>query len=94
MNCPEDTNRAIDARRFPRYEIDTEVDVATVGVTDPRVMRGRSLNISNAGLRPATHPANRSLNRLRCMVKHRPRSAYFSLIAKVRRRTVPAVRFP
>ena len=43
MNCPADTNGAIDARRFPRYEIDTEVDVATLGARDQRVMRGRSL---------------------------------------------------
>jgi c-di-GMP-binding flagellar brake protein YcgR len=50
MNCPADTKGAIDGRRFPRYEIDTEVDVATVGAGDQRVMRGRSLNISNAGM--------------------------------------------
>ena len=50
MNCPEDTKGAIDGRRFPRYEIDTEVDVATVGARDQRVMRGRSLNISKAGM--------------------------------------------
>ena len=50
MNCPEDTKGAIDGRRFPRYEIDTEVAVATVGARDQRVMRGRSLNISKAGM--------------------------------------------
>src|ERR1700674_1314363 len=50
MNCPEDTKGAIDGRRFPRYEIDTEVDVATVGARDQRVMRGRCLNISKAGM--------------------------------------------
>jgi c-di-GMP-binding flagellar brake protein YcgR len=50
MNCPAETNGAIDARRHPRYEIDTEVDVATVGARDQRVMRGRSLNISQVGM--------------------------------------------
>ena|ERR1700746_1354938 len=50
MNRSEGANGPIDARRFPRYEIDTEVEVATVGARDQRVMRGRSLNISNAGM--------------------------------------------
>ena len=35
---------AIDARRFPRYEIDTELDVAPFGAGDHPVMRGRSLS--------------------------------------------------
>jgi c-di-GMP-binding flagellar brake protein YcgR len=50
MNRPEETNGAMDARRHPRYEIDTEVDVATLGAKDRRVMRGRSLNISQVGM--------------------------------------------
>jgi c-di-GMP-binding flagellar brake protein YcgR len=40
----------INARRFPRYEIDTELDVARLGAGDHPVMRGRSLNISEAGM--------------------------------------------
>src|SRR2546421_7883861 len=40
----------IEARRFPRYEIDTEIKVATVGQDDRGVMRGRALNISEAGV--------------------------------------------
>ncbi len=50
MDSPDGTGSAIDARRFPRYEIDTEVDVATFGTSDERLMRGRSLNISEAGI--------------------------------------------
>jgi c-di-GMP-binding flagellar brake protein YcgR len=50
MNYPEDTKGTIDARRFPRYEIDAELNVATFGAGDQRVMRGRSLNISEAGM--------------------------------------------
>jgi c-di-GMP-binding flagellar brake protein YcgR len=50
MNRPEETTGAMDARRHPRYEIDTEVDVATLGAKGRPVMRGRSLNISQVGM--------------------------------------------
>jgi hypothetical protein len=50
MNCSEDTKDTIDARRFPRYEIDTQIAVATVEGTNQRVMHGRSLNISEVGI--------------------------------------------
>ena len=48
MNYPEDTKGAVNARRFPRYEIDTEV--AAFGARDQWIMRGRSLNISEVGI--------------------------------------------
>jgi PilZ domain len=37
-------------RRFPRFEIDTEIGVATVAARNQGIMRGRSLNISEAGI--------------------------------------------
>ena len=37
-------------RRHPRYEIDTELHVTILGVEQRRTMRGRSLNISEAGI--------------------------------------------
>jgi c-di-GMP-binding flagellar brake protein YcgR len=48
MNNPEDTKGAVNARRFPRYEIDTEV--AAFQSRNQRAMRGRSLNISEVGI--------------------------------------------
>ena len=50
MNSPEDSGRAMNARRFPRYEIDTEIAVTTLEAENQPVMRGRSLNISEAGM--------------------------------------------
>jgi len=50
MNYPEATKGAANARRFPRYEIDAELNVATSGAGDQHVIRGRSLNISEAGM--------------------------------------------
>jgi c-di-GMP-binding flagellar brake protein YcgR len=50
MNYPEGHQGSIEARRFPRYEIDAELNVATFVTGDQRVMRGRSLNISEAGM--------------------------------------------
>ena len=50
MHSPEDIGRAMNARRFPRYEIDTEIAVTTLEPKNQRVMRGRSLNISEAGM--------------------------------------------
>jgi c-di-GMP-binding flagellar brake protein YcgR len=49
MNYPEGHQGSIEARRFPRYEIDTEIH-ATLGNEKQEVMRGRALNISEAGV--------------------------------------------
>jgi PilZ domain len=37
-------------RRYPRYEIDTELRVTILGLEQRTMMRGRSLNISEAGM--------------------------------------------
>ncbi len=37
-------------RRFPRFEIDTEINVATFGKKKPEVICGRALNISEVGV--------------------------------------------
>jgi c-di-GMP-binding flagellar brake protein YcgR len=37
-------------RRFPRFEIDTEINVATFGKKNPEIVRGRALNISEVGV--------------------------------------------
>ena len=50
MNYPEEPKGAIEARRCPRYEIDTEIHAATFGKEKQEVMRGRALNISEAGV--------------------------------------------
>ena len=50
MNSSEDSGSATNARRFPRYEFDSAVDLIVFGVRDEAGMRGRSLNISEAGM--------------------------------------------
>ena len=50
MNNPEGHKSSIQARRFPRYEIDAEIHVAMFGREKQQVMRGRALNISEAGV--------------------------------------------
>jgi c-di-GMP-binding flagellar brake protein YcgR len=50
MNYPQGHQGSIEARRFPRYEFDTEIHVATFGEEKQQVMRGRALNISEAGV--------------------------------------------
>ena len=50
MNYPEEPRSSIEGRRFPRYEIDTEIHVATFGKEKQEVIRGRALNISEAGV--------------------------------------------
>jgi hypothetical protein len=50
MNYPEEHESSIEARRFPRYEIDSEIHVSTFGREKQEVMRGRALNISEAGV--------------------------------------------
>jgi PilZ domain len=50
MNSAQEKNRPINTRRFPRYEIDAELNVTTSEFRKREVMRGRSLNISQAGM--------------------------------------------
>ncbi len=50
MNCAEEPERLVNRRRYPRYEIDTQLHVTTLGVEQRGTMRGRSLNISEAGI--------------------------------------------
>ena len=50
MNYTEGHKGPVEARRFPRYEIDTEIHAATFGKEKQEVMRGRALNISEAGV--------------------------------------------
>jgi c-di-GMP-binding flagellar brake protein YcgR len=50
MNYAEGQEGSIEARRFPRYEIDTEIHVATLGREKQEVIRGRALNISETGV--------------------------------------------
>jgi PilZ domain len=50
MNSHEDSGRAMNARRFPRHEIDMEIAVTTPEAKNWPVMRGRSLNINDAGM--------------------------------------------
>ena len=50
MNYPQGHQGSIEARRFPRYEFDTEIHVAAFGEEKQEVMRGRALNISEAGV--------------------------------------------
>jgi len=48
MNCAEEPEPLVNRRRYPRYEIDTQLRVTTLGVEQRGTMRGRSLNISEA----------------------------------------------
>jgi c-di-GMP-binding flagellar brake protein YcgR len=50
MNYPEEHQGSIEPRRCPRYEIDTEIHVATFGKEKQEIVRGRALNISEAGV--------------------------------------------
>ena len=50
MNYPQGHQGSIEARRFPRYEFDTEIHVDAFGEEKQEVMRGRALNISEAGV--------------------------------------------
>jgi c-di-GMP-binding flagellar brake protein YcgR len=49
MNQPHQPERTINSRRFPRYELETEMRAGVLGA-EPREMRGRSLNINEGGL--------------------------------------------
>ncbi|MGA8617684.1 MAG: PilZ domain-containing protein, partial [Candidatus Sulfotelmatobacter sp.] len=50
MDSPDGTGSAMNSRRFPRYEFDAAVDITAFGMKNERVIRGRSLNISEAGM--------------------------------------------
>ena len=50
MTCTEENEALINRRRYKRYEIDTEVRVAMLGLEQRGTMRGRTLNISEAGI--------------------------------------------
>src|SRR5712692_8298738 len=50
MNCAEKPKPLINQRRYERYEIDTPLHVTILGVEQRGAMRGRSLDISEAGI--------------------------------------------
>ena len=50
MTCTEENEALINRRRYKRYEIDTELRVAMLGLEQRGTMRGRTLNISEAGI--------------------------------------------
>jgi c-di-GMP-binding flagellar brake protein YcgR len=50
MTCTEEHDALINRRRYQRYEIDTELHVTMLGLEHRGTMRGRSLNISEAGI--------------------------------------------
>ncbi len=49
MDHPQQPEHSINGRRFPRYELETELKVAILG-PEHREMRGRSLNINEGGM--------------------------------------------
>ena len=49
MDHPHQPERNINSRRFPRYELETELRVGILG-PEHREMRGRSLNINEGGM--------------------------------------------
>ena len=50
MNCAEKPERPINRRRYQRYDIDAQLQVTVLGAEQRRTMRGRALNISEAGI--------------------------------------------
>ena len=50
MNGAEKPKSLINQRRYERYEIDTQLHVTILGVEQRGTMRGRSLDISEAGI--------------------------------------------
>src|SRR2546428_9382872 len=50
MTCTDEHERQKNRRRYQRYEIDTELRVAMLGLEQRGTLRGRSLNISEAGI--------------------------------------------
>jgi len=49
MDQPHQPERTINSRRYPRYELETELRASILGV-EHREMRGRSLNINEGGI--------------------------------------------
>jgi|SRR5208282_5304532 c-di-GMP-binding flagellar brake protein YcgR len=49
MEQPHQPERTINSRRYQRYELETELRAAMLGV-EHREMRGRSLNINQGGI--------------------------------------------
>jgi hypothetical protein len=50
MDSPDKHQAPINKRRYPRYELETELRATIVGPEPRGVMRGRCLNISEAGV--------------------------------------------
>jgi c-di-GMP-binding flagellar brake protein YcgR len=50
MNRAEEHEGPINRRRYQRYEIDTQLHVTVLGVEQRGTVRGRALNISQAGI--------------------------------------------
>ena len=50
MNCAQEPEGPINRRRYQRYEIDTQLQVTLLGLEERGTLRGRSLNISEAGI--------------------------------------------
>ena len=50
MNHPEEPESPLIKRRYPRYELETELRATILGAKLRGLMRGRSLNISEAGI--------------------------------------------
>ena len=50
MNCAEEHELVMKRRRYQRYEIDTQLQVKLLGLEQRGTLRGRSLNISEAGI--------------------------------------------
>src|SRR5438034_11834556 len=50
MNCAEGHELVMNRRRYQRYEIDTQLHVALLGSEQRGTLRGRSRNISEAGI--------------------------------------------
>ena len=50
MHCAEEDEPPINRRRYQRYEIDTQLHVTVRGVEQRVTMRGRALDISEAGI--------------------------------------------
>ena len=49
MDQPQQPERKAYSRRYHRYDLETELKAAILGV-EPREMRGRSLNINEGGI--------------------------------------------
>jgi c-di-GMP-binding flagellar brake protein YcgR len=50
MNRPEEHESPLIKRRYPRYELETELRVTNFRAKQRGIMRGRSLNISEGGI--------------------------------------------